>query len=162
MFCSSSPPQGIDVHFQNSIGPRREHDDEYSLETDKWAAEVQRIQKPQCCDDPWYQLKLVISKTTVQVADKYVDTSTRLHGDGKALFPGVHKYLGGAKDDRDGCIYGIPSHARCVICLYPTTTTTETNTDNIEYKIRLIPLPEYAALGQFKWLRGIICCFVLD
>ena len=131
-------------------------------EDDEWlSAQVKRIQQ-QCCDDPWYQHKLAISKTTVQVADEYVGTRT----DGKALFPGVHKYLGGAKDDRDGCIYGIPSHARSVICLYPTnkddTNTTPSRNEKVaggagvEYKIRLEPLPEHAANGQFKWLRGII------
>lgn len=107
---------------------------------DDWHDRIEHI-KQQCCD-PWYQNKLAISKTTVEVAYEYEGTS-----EFGALFPGVHKYLGGAKDDRDGCIYGIPSHARSVICLYPTEEG---------YKIRIEPLPEHAANGQFKWLRGII------
>ncbi|KAI2509111.1 hypothetical protein MHU86_5359 [Fragilaria crotonensis] len=137
--------------FQSKERQQQQQD---AAELDEWFADVQRI-KQQCCDDPWYQHKLAISKTTVEVADEYVGTQSDIN----ALFPGVHKYLGGAKDERDGCIYGIPSHARSVICLYPTReskTATTNNEEEVRYKIRLEPLPEHAANGQFKWLRGII------
>jgi hypothetical protein len=136
--------------FQSKEKQQQQQDTD---ELDEWFADVQRI-KQQCCDDPWYQHKLAISKTTVEVADEYVGTQNDIN----ALFPGVHKYLGGAKDERDGCIYGIPSHARSAICLYPITTVSKTakNDDEVRYRIRLEPLPEHAANGQFKWLRGII------
>ncbi|KAI2509748.1 hypothetical protein MHU86_4601 [Fragilaria crotonensis] len=136
--------------FQSKERQQQQQD---AAELDEWFADVQRI-KQQCCDDPWYQHKLAISKTTVEVADEYVGTQSDIN----ALFPGVHKYLGGAKDERDGCIYGIPSHARSVICLYPTReskTATTNNEEEVRYKIRLEPLPEHAANGQFKWLRII-------
>jgi hypothetical protein len=105
-----------------------------------WRAEMERLEK-QCCD-PYYHHN-VIRKSTLAVAREYGEGTS----DFGSLFPGVHKYLGGAADDRDGCIYGIPSHSRSLICLYPTDEG---------YKIRIEPLPEHIANGQFKWLRGII------
>jgi hypothetical protein len=82
-------------------------------------------------------------KAIVECAKDYGE-GVSPHG---GLFPGLHKYLGGAADPRDGCIYGIPSNSKSLICLYPEDGT---------YKIRLEPLPEHSATGQFKWLRGII------
>lgn len=84
-------------------------------------------------------------KAIVECAKDYGD-GVSPHG---GLFPGLHKYLGGASDPRDGCIYGIPSHSKSLICLYP-------DEKDGTYKIRLEPLPEHSATGQFKWLRGII------
>jgi hypothetical protein len=105
-----------------------------------WGAEAEKLKE--FFLDPAY-LKKPIRKSTVEVAREYEGTS-----EFGGIFPGVHKYLGGASDPRDGCIYGIPSHSQSLICLYPTETE--------GYKVRIEPLPEHAATGKFKWLRGII------
>ena len=74
----------------------------------------------------------------------------------RKLLKGRHKWLGGATDC-EGCVYGIPSHSKHVICLSPTSDGTS--------KINLLALPRYLTQTndgnknrdhQFKWLRGII------
>lgn len=92
--------------------------------------------------DPWHNT-VPVRKSTVEVSREY-GKPTKEGG----LFPGVHKWLGGAVDDRDGKIYGIPAHARSVICLHPT--------DEGDYRVRIEPLPDHVADIKFKWLRGII------
>jgi hypothetical protein len=113
----------------------------FNSKQEDWHEEAERLRTHFL--DPWYN-KLLIRKSTVEVAKEYGEGSSKYGG----IFPGVHKYLGGAVDERDGCIYGIPSHARSLICLYPTETE--------GYKIRIDPLPEHVADTKFKWLRGII------
>jgi len=107
---------------------------------DDWHAEAELLKQQLL--DPSY-LKIPLRKSTVEVAREYEGTS-----EFGGIFPGVHKYLGGASDPRDGCIYGIPSHSQSIICLHPTKTE--------GYKIRIEPLPPHVANGKFKWLRGII------
>jgi len=107
---------------------------------ENWEEEAERLS--QFFLDPWYHT-VPTRKATVEIAREY-GSGTKFGG----IWPGPHKYLGGAADDRDGCIYGIPSHARSVICLHPTVDD--------GYKVRIEPLPEHIADLKFKWLRGII------
>lgn len=94
--------------------------------------------------DPYYRSEdLPLRPATVETAADYPSSSDQ---DG-LLLPGRHKYLGGAVDS-DGCIYGIPSHARSVICL-------KTFQDDAA-QVQTIPLPESIAGGKYKWLRGIL------
>ena len=90
-------------------------------------------------------------------------------------FPGRHKWLGGAVDEFDGCIYGIPSHATETICLSPPHLPSPYSENGFipdpdesevsgEYQVRTIPLPPESVLplcqangGRFKWLRGVVC-----
>ena len=106
-----------------------------------WKKEAHRLS--QLFLDPWYH-KVPTQKVTVEVAREYGEGISKFGG----VWPGAHKYLGGAADDHDGCIYGIPSHARSLICLYPTKDQ--------GYKVRIESLPEKIAHVKFKWLRGII------
>lgn len=87
--------------------------------------------------------------------------------------PGKHKWLGGAVDS-EGRIYGIPSNAKDIICLVPSSllsleegkkmenhpSTSDGDLDPAignDYTVHMIPLPSRIANGSFKWLRGIIC-----
>lgn len=54
---------------------------------------------------------------------------------------GSGKYLGGAKSAIDGCIYGVPGHARRVLRIDPGTKTTT------------LVGPAYE--GKYKWLRAV-------
>jgi hypothetical protein len=107
---------------------------------DAWKIEGQALRDKYI--DP-HHLTEPMFKAIVEVAKEYGEGFSPYGG----LLPGLHKYLGGATDPRDGCIYGIPSHSKSLICLYP---------ENGVYKVRFEPLPEHAATGKFKWLRGII------
>lgn len=68
--------------------------------------------------------------------------------EGGTRYIGKHKWLGGAVDSVDGCIYGIPAHSSNVLCLEPN--------DCGDYCVRMIPLPNEFHGIHFKWLRGII------
>jgi len=107
---------------------------------DAWKVECAKLQQQFL--DP-HHLSEPMAKAIVELAKEYGEGASQ-HG---GVFPGIHKYLGGACDPRDGCIYGIPSHSKSLICLYP---------EDGDYKIRIEPLPDHAATGKFKWLRGII------
>jgi hypothetical protein len=103
-----------------------------------WHEEAERLRD--MFVDPYHQ-RLPIGPQTIEKAAEYLSSSSG------GIFPGRHAYLGGAKDDCDGCIYGIPSHARSIVCLYPTEDG---------YQVKTIPLPGSVAGGKFKWLRGIL------
>lgn len=104
-----------------------------------WHGEAERLRD--LFVDPYHQ-RLPIGPQTVEKASEYVSSSSS-----GGIFPGRHAFLGGAKDDRDGCIYGIPSHAGSIVCLYPTKNG---------YQVKTVPLPPSVAGGKFKWLRGIL------
>ena len=110
-----------------------------SVASKDWQEEAERLRG--MFVDPYYR-EIPIRPSTVEKASEYL-TDDETCG----IFPGRHAYLGGAMDDVDGCIYGIPSHARSIVCLYPS--------DN-GYQVRTIPLPASVAGGKFKWLRGIL------
>ena len=112
---------------------------EQETDEEEWEKEFEKLKEQFL--DPWY-LQVPVRKPTVRVSKEYGE-GTKFGG----VFPGVHKYLGGASDPRDGCIYGIPSHSRSLVCLYPTEEG---------YKVRIDPLPKHVAETKFKWLRGII------
>ena len=105
-----------------------------------WQEEAERLRETFV--DPYYR-SIPIRPSTVEKIFEYLADSETL-----GIFPGRHAYLGGAKDERDGAIYGIPSHARSIVCLHPS--------NDEGYQIRTIPLPSYVAGGKFKWLRGIL------
>ena len=105
----------------------------------EWREEAERLRD--AFVDPWYRTQ-PIGPSTIEKAAEYQSFS----GNG-GVFPGRHEYLGGAMDDRDGCIYGIPSHARSIVCLHPSKDG---------YQIKTVPLPSDGAGGKFKWLRGIL------
>ena len=78
----------------------------------------------------------------------------------RKILKGRHKWLGGATDS-EGCVYGIPSHSKHVICLSPTTDGDTLGSS----RINLLALPSDLTQTndgnknrdhQFKWLRGII------
>ena len=127
-----------------ALGSKQKNDQTTTTKVDQdkddWHIEAEELKKQFV--DPWY-LTVPVRKGSVETARDY-GKGTKQGG----IFPGVHKYLGGASDDRDGCIYGIPAHARSLICLHPTQQG--------EYKIRIEPLPPHVADTKFKWLRGII------
>lgn len=110
---------------------------------DRHKKEAERIREL-FIDSYYRNPEIPVPPSTIEKAAEYQSSSN----DG-GIFPGRHAYLGGAKDDRDGCIYGIPSHARSVVCLYPS--------DDGSYKVKTVPLPASVAGGNFKWLRGILC-----
>jgi len=105
-----------------------------------WHEEAERLRG--MFVDPYYR-GIPIRPSTVEKASEYLTDSETC-----GIFPGRHAYLGGAKDDRDGCIYGIPSHARSIVCLHPSK-------DDDGYQVRTVPLP-FSSGGKFKWLRGIL------
>ncbi len=69
----------------------------------------------------------------------------------EGIYIGKHKWLGGAVDSSDGCIYGIPAHSSKVLCLEPDQEKEDGN-----YSVHLFPLPAEFRGIHFKWLRGII------
>lgn len=117
-----------------------------SVTSQDWLEEAERLRD--LFVDPYYR-NVPLRPSTVDKAAEYLDTDNSK--DTCGIFPGRHAYLGGAMDDRDGCIYGIPSHARSIVCLYPSNEN-----DDDDYQVRIIPLPKSVADGKFKWLRGIL------
>ena len=69
--------------------------------------------------------------------------------DDEGRYIGKHKWLGGAVDSLDGCIYGIPAHSSNVLCLEP-------DEEDGNYSVHFFPLPKEFHGIHFKWLRGII------
>lgn len=101
----------------------------------------------------WRHFSLYVGQTaSLEVDSDCQDDQIR------ELLRGRHKWLGGATDS-EGCVYGIPSHSKHVICLSPDGDTLGSS------KINLLALPQYLTQTndgnknrdhQFKWLRGII------
>lgn len=112
-----------------------------SVENNDWREQAERLRN--MFVDPYYR-NIPIRPSTVEKASEYFTKDATTCG----IFPGKHAYLGGAKDERDGCIYGIPAHARSIVCLHPD--------QNNEYRVLTVPLPPSVAGGKFKWLRGIL------
>jgi hypothetical protein len=112
-----------------------------------WRDKAERLRR--MFVDPYYR-NIPIRPSTVEKASEYLASYPADDETSCGIFPGRHAYLGGAKDERDGCIYGIPSHARSTVCLYPSLN------ENGGYKVKTIPLPKSVAAGKFKWLRGIL------
>ena len=100
--------------------------------------------------DPSY-LASTVRSSTIQAAAEYPASAT---SDQPCLMPGTHKHLGGAYDQTDGCIYGVPANSRSVLCLYPVTEH-DGETTTTRYKMKTIPLPASIADCNYKWLRGI-------
>ena len=112
---------------------------------DDWKTAVDRFTKS-CLSDSY--LPVPIRGTSVNAAELYPSSFP----DQPGLMPGAHKHLGGAYDETDGCIYGVPANSKSILCIYPSTD----NPDKCEYKMTTIPLPERIVNREMKWLRGII------
>ena len=143
------------VHLRNHClfvrrqapSPRRHFVSASVTSQNDWRDEAERLRT--MFVDPYYR-DIPIRPSTVEKASEYLASYPTDDETSCGIFPGRHAYLGGAKDERDGCIYGIPSHARSIVCLYPSLN------ENGGYKVKTIPLPQSVAAGKFKWLRGIL------
>jgi len=120
---------------------------------DDWKTAVDRFRKS-VLDDSY--LPVPIRGTSLNAGDLYPSSFP----DQPGLMPGAHKHLGGAYDQTDGCIYGVPANAKSILCIYPCKQEKEHDVslgrENFRYKMRTIPLPERIAGREMKWLRGIV------
>mmetsp|Transcript_3073 Transcript_3073/g.8330 ORF Transcript_3073/g.8330 Transcript_3073/m.8330 type:complete len:494 (+) Transcript_3073:208-1689(+) len=110
---------------------------------DDWKTAVDRFRKS-VLDDAY--LPVPIRGTSVNAGDLYPSSFP----DEPGLMPGSHKHLGGAYDETDGCIYGVPANSKSILCIYPSEEET------LQYKMKTIPLPDRIADREMKWLRGIV------
>lgn len=117
------------------------HVDEETARREKWN-KVSKEFSDAILDESF--LHLPIRGSTVNSSLLYPSSFPEAPG----LMPGTHKYLGGAYDPSDGCVYGVPANARSIMCIHPK--------EGGDYKLSVIPLPERIQKRQMKWLRGII------
>lgn len=120
---------------------------------DDWKTAVAKFKKS-VLDEAY--LPVPIRGTTVNAADLYPSSFP----DHPGLMPGTHKHLGGAYDESDGCIYGVPANSKAILCIYPCDkeeSGAESKVgEDIQYKMTTIPLPERIVDREMKWLRGIV------
>ncbi|CAB9518347.1 expressed unknown protein [Seminavis robusta] len=143
-------------HNDDNIFDRNRHnhsqaDTVDTASTEDWDKVVERF-KSQVLDESY--IVYPIRGSTIEAADQYPTSAQNLSLDREYLMPGTHKHLGGAYDPTDGCIYGVPANSRSVMCIYPTTTTGNSNKEE-EYLLKNIPLPKEIQDVRMKWLRGI-------
>ena len=120
---------------------------------DDWKTAVAQFKKS-VLDDSY--LPVPIRGTSVNAGDLYPSSFP----DQPGLMPGAHKHLGGAYDETDGCIYGVPANSKTILCIYPSKDEKgdeeSSGRDNCGYQMTTIPLPERIVDREMKWLRGII------
>jgi len=117
-----------------------------------WKIAVDRF-KETVLDDSF--LPVPVRGTSLNRADLYPSSFP----DQPGLMPGSHKHLGGAYDETDGCIYGVPANSKCILVMYPCEQEKEEEKeDSISpgYQLKTIPLPERIVDREMKWLRGIV------
>lgn len=118
-----------------------------------WKTVVDRFKKSVLHDS---YLPVPIRGGSVNVGDQYPSSFP----DQPGLMPGSHKHLGGAYDETDGCIYGVPANSKAILCIYPCENEGRDDADpaaeSIGYKMTTIPLPQRIMDREMKWLRGIV------
>ena len=143
-----SPSMDSDSDGKESIGS-----DNKDLYKDDWKTAVGRF-KESVLDDSY--LPIPIRGTSVNAGDLYPSSFP----DQPGLMPGAHKHLGGAFDETDGCIYGVPANSKSILCIYPCEEEKEDGAspvvEKFRYKMTTIPLPQRILDREMKWLRGIV------
>ena len=123
------------------------------LYKDDWKTVVGRFKKS-VLDDSY--LPVPIRGGSVKAGDLYPSSFP----DQPGLMPGPGKHLGGAYDETDGCIYGVPANSKSILCMYPGEEEKEDDAsagrEKSPYKMTTIPLPECIVDREMKWLRGIV------
>lgn len=123
------------------------------LYKEDWKTACDRFKKS-VLDDCY--LPVPIRGTSVNAGDLYPSSFP----DQPGLMPGAHKHLGGAYDETDGCIYGVPANSKAILCIYPCEQEEEDGAspvaESFRYKMTTIPLPERIVDREMKWLRGIV------
>ena len=129
----------------NNDGKENINNKNKGLYKDDWKTAVDRFKKSVLADS---YLPVPIRGGSVNLGDEYPSSFP----DQPGLMPGSHKHLGGAYDETDGCIYGVPANAKSILCMYPS----KNDDDNCGYQMTTIPLPERIVDREMKFLRGII------